>query len=172
MAASASRCTARKTAGTGRFLRGEWGWGGGVGRGLIPVSMATPGRQHCGLLLRGSRVLPEVTRSPAELGRGAEVPSLLPPPGASRECTRLWENQGSQPRSFTCKPRPGRQLPWRAYCASCSCAGSRVSCGTSPSQSLALPARGLPGTMGRGGRGRLNLGGAAVVVADGHPCTG
>lgn len=74
-----------KTAETGRFPGG--------GRPLRLVSMTTPGRQHCGFLPRGSRLLPEVTRSPAELGRGAEVPSLLPPPGASRECTRLWKTK-------------------------------------------------------------------------------
>lgn len=74
-----------KTAETGRFPGG--------GRPLRLVSMTTPGRQHCGILPRGSGLLPEVTRSPAELGRGAEVPSLLPPPGASRECTRLWKTK-------------------------------------------------------------------------------
>lgn len=48
--------------------------------------------------------------------------------------------------------------PWRSYCASCSCAGLRVSGASLCPRSLALAARGLPGTMGRGGRGRLNLG--------------
>lgn len=137
-----------KTAETGRFPGG--------GRPLRLVSMTTPGRQHCGILPRGSGLLPEVTRSPAELGRGAEVPSLLPPPGASRSVPGFGKPRSSA-KSVYLQAATG-QPPWRSYCASCSCTGLRVSGASFCPQSLALAARGLPGTMGRGGRGWLNLG--------------
>lgn len=69
-------------------------------------------------------------------------------------------------------PATTRQLPWRSCCASCSCAGSRVSCGTSLSPIPCAPSSRPPGNNGAWGEGAAQFGGAAVVVADGHPCMG
>lgn len=94
----------------------------------------------------------------AGAGRGAEVPSLLPPPGASRSVPG-----SGKPRTLVGSvylQATAREPPWHSYCASCSCAGSRVSWDTPLFPIPCAPSWRPPGNNGEWGEGAAQFGGS------------